>query len=197
MKECIIVGRPNTGKTMLALNFAGYLGIKSVDITFRSYDDLISCRHLHIDQAKKELCGLSAHKTRSLQSLILKVPVSKTQVSFKLTDSCGLSEGIHSEESVRRGMAQTLKTMRYADLIIHVIDLSVITREASIIDQEIYNFGVARQNYIMLGNKVDLASAKENLLKLSSLYPQANVIPISALYNLGFKEVKAYVARNI
>ncbi|MCX7781781.1 MAG: GTPase domain-containing protein [Negativicutes bacterium] len=197
MKECVIVGRPNTGKTLFALNFAGYLGSKVVDITCRSYDDLITCRHLTIDQAKKELCGMTMHKTRSLQSIILKVPVGKTQVAFKLTDTCGLSEGIHNEEDVRRGMAQTIKLLRYADFILHIVDLTTVNREGSIIDREIYQFGVARHNYLLLGNKIDLPAAKENFTRLSSLYPQANALPVSALYNLGFKEVKAYVARNV
>lgn len=197
MKECIIVGRPNTGKTMFALNFAAFLGSRSVDLTFRTYDNLMTCRHLHIDEAKKELCGMSAHKTRTLQSLILKVPVAKSQVSFKLTDTCGLSEGIHNDESVRRGMAQTLKLLRYADYIIHIVDLSTVGKEQHIIDMEIYNYGVARQNYVMLANKTDLSSAKENITRLSALFPQASILPISALYNLGFKEVRACVARNV
>lgn len=197
MKECVIIGRPNTGKTMFALNFAAFLGSRTVDLTFRTYDNLMTCRHLHIDEAKKELCGMSAHKTRMLQSLILKVPVAKSHVTFKLTDTCGLIEGIHNDESVRRGMAQTLKLLRYADYIIHIVDLSTVEKEQHTIDIEIYNYGVARQNYIMLANKVDLPAAKENLHRLSALFPQASIMPVSAIYNLGFKEVRAYVARNV
>lgn len=197
MKECIIVGRPNTGKTLFALNFAAYLGSRTVDITSRTYDNLMTCRHLHIDEAKKELCSMSLHKTRSLQSLILKIPVSKSHVTFKLTDTCGLTEGIHSEETVRRGMAQTLKLLRYADFIIHIIDLSTVTKEPHIIDTEIYNYGLSRQNYVLLANKADLPASKENIVKLSALYPKTTVLPVSALYNLGFKEVRACVARNV
>jgi len=197
MKECIIIGRPNTGKTMFSLNFAAFLGSKTVDLTFRTYDNLMTCRHLHIDEAKKELCSMSAHKTRMLQSLVLKVPVAKSQVAFKLTDTCGLIEGIHNDETVRRGMAQTLKLLRYADYIIHIVDLSTVNKEPHSIDMEIYNYGIARQNYLMLANKIDLPSAKENLGRLSAQFPQTSVLPISALYNLGFKEVRAYVARNV
>ena len=197
MKECIIIGRPNTGKTMFALNFAAFLGSKSVDITFRTWDNLMTCRHLHIDEAKKELCGMAAHKTRSLQSLILKVPVAKSQVTFKLTDTCGLIDTIHSDEIIRKGMAQTLKLLRYADFIIHIVDLSAVSKEPNTIDTEIYSYGVVRQNYIMLANKIDMPMAKGNICRLEAFYPKATVLPVSALYNLGFKEVKACVARNV
>lgn len=200
MKECVIVGYPNSGKTLFALNFASFLGSKSVDITARSYDGLLTCRHLSIADAKNELCSMALHKTRLLQSMVLKMPIGKAMVMFKLTDTCGISEQIHSDQTIRCAMAQTLGLVRCADFILHIIDLSRMRKnevQDQQIDQEIYQYGIARQNYIMLANKTDLPMVKENITRLSAEFPHAQVIPISALYSDGFKEVKAYVARNI
>lgn len=200
MKECVIVGYPNSGKTLFALNFACFLGSKSVDITARSYDGLLTCRHLSIADAKNELCSMALHKTRLLQSMVLKMPIGKATVMFKLTDTCGISEQIHSDQTIRCAMAQTLGLVRCADFILHIIDLSRMRKsevQDQQIDQEIYQYGIARQNYIMLANKTDLPMVKENITRLSAEFPHAQVIPISALYSDGFKEVKAYVARNI
>ena len=201
MRECVIIGRPNSGKTMFALNFSGYLGIKSVDVTFRTYDGLMTCRHFSLDEAKRELCGMSLHKTRSLQSMILHMTVGKTAVNFKLTDTCGVSEQIHPEESIRKGMAQTISLLRSADLILHIVDLSLVSKEFVYsncsIDHEFYNYGVLRKSYLLLGNKYDLQSAKENLPRLTTAFPKAAVFPVSALHSQGFREVKACVARNI
>lgn len=201
MRECVIIGRPNSGKTMFALNFSGYLGIKSVDVTFRTYDGLMTCRHFSLDEAKRELCGMSLHKTRSLQSMILRMTVGKTAVNFKLTDTCGVSEQIHPEESIRKGMAQTISLLRSADLILHIVDLSLVSKEFVYsncsIDHEFYNYGVLRKSYLLLGNKYDLQSAKENLPRLTTAFPKAAVFPVSALHSQGFREVKACVARNI
>ncbi len=200
MKECVIVGYPNSGKTLFALNFASFLGSKSVDITARSYDGLLTCRHLSIADAKNELCSMALHKTRLLQSMVLKMPIGKATVMFKLTDTCGISEQIHSDQTIRCAMAQTLGLVRCADFILHIIDLSRMRKnevQNQQIDQEIYQYGIARQNYIMLANKTDLPMVKENITRLSAEFPHAQVIPISALYSDGFKEVKAYVARNI
>ncbi|GBG54747.1 GTPase Der [Sporomusaceae bacterium FL31] len=201
MREFIVVGLPNSGKTMFTLNFAGFVGTKNVDITFRTYDGLITCRHLTVEEARRELCSASMHKTRSLQSVILKIAVGKTAINFKLTDTCGLTPQINHEETIRKGMAQTIGFMRSADFILHIVDLSIITDEymnnVNNIDRDLYCYGVSRHNYLLLANKFDIQSARNNVSRLTTAFPQANIIPISALQNQGFKEVKAYVARNI
>ncbi|SDD43274.1 GTPase [Sporomusa acidovorans] len=200
MRECLIVGRPNSGKTMFALNFAGYLGAKNIDLTFRNYEGIITCRHLSIEDAKRELCGYTLHKTRSLQSMILNMKVGKATINFKLTDTCGVSEKIHADEAIRKGMAQTISLLRSVDLILHIVDLSFISQDfsnQSPIDLEFYKYGMVRKSYLLLGNKYDLHSAKANLSRLANTFPKATIIPISALYNQGFREVKACVARSI
>jgi GTPase Era involved in 16S rRNA processing len=201
MKEFIVVGRPNSGKTLFTLNFAAFLGCKTADITFRAPDGLLDCRHFGIAEAKRELCGPMIHKTRTVQSLVLKVPVGKTAVSFKLTDTCGISEKIHGEEEVRRGMAQTLSLLRGTDFIIHIVDATLATDSGLAgepnIDREIYQFGVARNRYLLLANKTDLPAARENVARLTAAFHQATVLPVSALYSKGFAEVKACVAGNV
>jgi predicted GTPase len=195
MKEIVIAGRPNSGKTMFAINFAAYLGCTYIDILLRGQDDLNTCRRMAIDEARKELCSLALHKTRYLQSLLLKLSFGKTIVDFKLTDTCGLTEGIHQEESVRKGMAQTIGSMRSANLIFHMIDLSSLT--VGSIDQEIFKFGMTRSSYGILANKIDLPAARERLISAATKFPRAYILPISALHSKGFKEVRSHVVRNL
>lgn len=201
MREFAIVGRPNSGKTLFALNFAMYLGSKTVEMIFRTFDGLTTCRHVALPEARNELCGAMPHKTRCLQSMLLKVSLGKGSAHFKLTDTCGVYEQIHQTEAVRQGMAQTISLLRGADFIIHVLDLSAIQQykgdQAYNIDHEIYNYGLARRNYLLLANKTDLLAAKQQLGMLPSYFPNASLVPISALLSDGFKEVKEHVIRNI
>lgn len=201
MKEFAVVGRPNSGKTLFALNFAAYLGGKTADITFRAPDGLLTCRHYALGEARRELASPIVHKTRAVQSLVLKIPVGKNAVAFKLTDTCGVSEHIHADEAVRRGMAQTLGLIRAADFIIHLIDLGAVTDAAlandANIDREIYHYGISRSRYILIANKTDLPMAAANLPRLAAAFPHATVLPVSALHSRGFAEVKACVAANI
>jgi len=98
-------------------------------------------------------------------------------------------------------MAQTISLLRSADLILHIVDLSLVSKDFVYsncsIDHEFYNYGVLRKSYLLLGNKYDLQSAKENLPRLTTAFPKAAVFPVSALHSQGFREVKACVARNI
>lgn len=201
MRDFIIVGRPNSGKTLFALNFASFLGSKTVDVTSRSYDNLVTCKHYQIDEAKKALCGPMPHKTQSIQTIILSASVGKNSVNFKISDTCGITEGIHTNVAIRKGMAQTIHQMLNADFIFHVFDLSSIEKgvnyKHSAIDEEIYNYGISRMHYTLLANKIDLISPKDLLSKLITFFPKATIIPISALLHNGFKEVKACVIRNI
>jgi predicted GTPase len=200
MREGMIVGRPNCGKTMFALNFAQYLGSKSVAITAKSPDGILNCRHFSIEEAKRELCSALGNKTRALQSMALKMTIGKTALNFKLTDTCGVSEEIHKEENVRKAMAQTLGAVREASFIIHLVDLAAMAQSDNghnTIDQEFYQYGSYRKAYLMLANKIDLPAARENLTQLICAYPAIKIIPVSALYGQGFDEVKARVAKNI
>jgi hypothetical protein len=201
MKEFAVVGRPNSGKTLFALNFAAFLGCRTADITFRSHDGHLDCRHYLLTDAKRELCGNTNHKTRVVQSMILPVSVGKTGVNFKLSDTCGLAEQIHPDQSIRQGMAQTLGMIRSSDYIIHIVDLTVVSdtylRSPTNIDREIYQYGVARNRYILLANKIDLAAGKAQLAGLTTEFPQTAILPISALYSQGFGAVKTYVAHNV
>jgi predicted GTPase len=200
MKEFAIVGRPNSGKTLFALNFALYLGSKTVEMIFRSFDGLTTCRHVSLSEAKHELCAATPHKTRQLQSMLLKVSLGKGSANFKLTDTCGVQEQIHEDEAVRQGMAQTIGLLRGADFIIHVLDLSMIYSQHvknQNMDYEIYNYGLARRNYLMIANKTDLSPARQQLGLLPNYFPKVGIVPVSALFSQGFKEVKEHVLRNI
>jgi len=201
MREFVVVGRPNSGKTLFTLNFAAYMGSKTVDVISRSYDNLVSCRHFSITEAKNQLCGMTLHKTPFVQSLVLKIPLGKIDVNFKITDTCGIGEHIHPNETIRRGMAQTLSFLRSADYIFHILDVSGITTEhlekQTSIDFDIYNYGIVHNRYTLLANKIDLPSTKEKIPKLAYLFPKANTIPVSALLSQGFKEVKLCVAHNL
>lgn len=197
MNECILVGQPNAGKTLFALRFVEFLGMRSLDVTFMASDGMLSCKHYKVDQAIRELSGLERHKTRELQTIGLQVPVGKSIRNMKLIDSCGLSEGIHPEVVIRKAMAQTLSVMRYAKLILHMIDVSLYVKKKQLadIDEQIAQYGQVKGGYAILANKMDLAYAKEGLSFLADSFPAQTIIPVSALQKKGLKEVKALVSR--
>lgn len=197
MNECILVGQPNAGKTLFALHFGEFLGLRSLDVTFMASDGLLNCKHYQINQAIRELSGIEPHKTRDLQTIVLQIPIAKSIKQLKLIDSCGLSEGIHPDAAIRKSMAQTLSVMRYAKVILHMIDVSRYAKSKQLadIDQQIVQYGQTKGGYVLLANKMDLPNAKAGLSLLADTFPGQTLMPVSALHKKGFKEVKALVCR--
>ncbi|EGO62088.1 GTPase [Acetonema longum] len=205
MKQIILIGRPNSGKTLFAIHFAEYLGVHNIRIVFRAHNGIVTSRRFTPEEAKRELCGPDLHKTKHLQSVTLNMPIGRTNIDFLLNDTCGIAEEIHPDKTIRRGMAQTLNLMRQADYIFHMIDASQPaachadgkSNKNTNIDSEIYYYGIVRSAYSILVNKIDIVDDSQCLKQVQSRYPQAAIIPVSALHGTGFREVKACVGHNI
>ncbi|MGI6604048.1 MAG: GTPase domain-containing protein [bacterium] len=126
MRDCLIVGKTHAGKTLFVLNFAQYLGLDNVDLTFKYPNGLIEKKTYSIAKARRELVGPIPHTTRALQTVSIDLPVGKGVKRCFLTDTSGLIDHIHSDVEVRRAIAQTLGAIREADLILHLVDAAAV-----------------------------------------------------------------------
>jgi len=201
-KSCLVIGKVNVGKTLFIINFAEYLGLKNLEITFRYPSGRIFTKSYRIDEARKELVGTQEHKTRCLQSIKIDIPVGKGKKRIDLLDTSGLIDGIHEDEEIRRGIAQALSMVREADLILHLVDgvevgQSELIQVLASVDYQVAQFAQMKGSYAILVNKIDLTGAEKGLNKLQKEFLGHNIIPISALLKDGFKEVKAFVWGNI
>ncbi|GIM48064.1 hypothetical protein DNHGIG_36130 [Collibacillus ludicampi] len=202
MRNCIVVGRTNVGKTLFCLNFAEYLGLERLEVYYQLPDGTCRQRKFDPPTARHELSGLGPHKTRSLQSIQLQLPMGKGYRQFRLTDTTGLADGIHPDRDLREAMAQTLYEMKSADCILHIVDLVEIERAGGLkalgeLDLQITEFGKHKRGYALLANKIDVADVKKGLAYMQNDLPQQVIFPVSALYRQGFREVKEYVWRMV
>ncbi|NLW17701.1 MAG: GTP-binding protein HSR1 [Firmicutes bacterium] len=162
MQQCLVIGRTNVGKTAFVLNFAEYLGLSRVEITFNYPDGFATKQTFRIDHARQELIGRGQHKTRCLQALEIDVPAGKTKKRILLTDSSGFSDGIPSEQAVRQAAAQTLLEIKKAALVLHMLDASS-AHAVGEVDRQIANYADTRGGYVILANKMDLPQARAGL----------------------------------
>ncbi|MBM7624120.1 GTPase [Sporohalobacter salinus] len=201
MAKSLVVGRTNAGKTCFTINFADYLGLKELKFTLKQPAGFLSRRTFQLHTAKEELVASTNHTTKEIQQVQLQLPVGKGHKELQLMDTCGLVEGIHPEQKIRKAMAQTLSKLQQADIVLHIIDLAKLSNEKiqkiSELDFEIYNYCKAEKCYVILANKIDLKVAQKNLSFLQKKLSQAEIIPISALYQQGFKEVKKFLLKNL
>jgi len=189
----LIAGAPNSGKTTFLINFSAFLGLKELKLKKISSEERKSTAALSLPLAQKTLVSSTAHTTRILQSVVIKFPQGKRGKDLELIDSCGLVPGIHPEEEIRLGMATTIDKIISAKIILHLIDLTAFEGDLNVIDQELFELLTRREEYAILGNKIDLEKALMNLPALRKTVRPAPVFPISALHSKGFKEVYHFV----
>lgn len=119
--------------------------------------------------------------------------VKADDYSFVVADLPGLIEG--ASEGVGLG-DKFLKHVRRCKIICHVLDMAqvdgrdviedykIIRNELKKYDEHLYN-----KKEIVVANKMDLESSKENLERFKKEYPELEVIEISAATNKGIKEL--------
>ena len=210
MKKLLVIGRTNVGKTLFCVRFASYLGLKDLRFIFEDADGKTGQQHMSVREAERTLSDPLAHRTQRLQSLHIEFPRGKDNRQLLLTDTTGLSDGIHPEPKVRQAMAQTLLAMSAASVILHMVDayelgksVMVAQGEASSLphstwtdlDEQVVSFGASHEGYVVLANKIDLPGARRGYKRLSERLSKHKVIPISALDGTGFREVKQHVWR--
>jgi len=202
LKACIVIGKANVGKTLFAINFAGYLGITRLEIEFtppggESYRHTLSQK-----EALNELTNTTPHHTLGLQSIQIQMPGLKGRKRFTLVDTSGLTEGVPEEVMIRRAMAQTLAQVREAAVILHLIDANSVDKLGAVetmgeVDWQVAQFGGMRDGYAILANKMDLPEATKGLAQIRKELPGHVIFPISALLKTGFAEVKQFVWRHL
>lgn len=200
MSSALLVGQPNVGKTTFALNFAEFLGLHRLMLTIRQPEGFSSTLSYYIDEAREKLVSHKPHETKNLQSISLSLPKGKRRRTFALFDTCGLSDGIDPREEIRKAMSQTIRLIDACELIFHLLDLTMVKSKAyerEMIDDQIHAYASLRPVYCLLANKVDLLGSRQNLSLLRERYPDSMVIPISAKFKEGFKDVKIFLMKNL
>lgn len=197
---CVVVGRPNAGKTLFSLRFAEYLGARELRLVISGAAG-DEGRRLAPEEGARELVGPEPHRTRRPQTLELEVRVGKSRRRLQLIDTTGLVDGIHGDPSIRQAMADSLAAVRRSNLILHVIDAAQAGRSGaeapSAVDYELAAFGATRPGYAILANKMDLPESAAGLARLRRAFASYALFPISALKGIGFDGVKRFVRERL
>lgn len=202
MKSIILIGQTNTGKTLFLINFAEYLGMSTLNLSFQSAKKGSSTKAMALPEARSLLVSNQHHHTLNIQSTVLNLAWGKGQKTIEMIDTAGLTEGIHHQPEIRHAMALTLAWLRKSDIILHMVDTVKVAKTNVLegigeIDFQIARFGQTRSGYLILANKNDLPEAEGGLQKITAEFPGNKVIAISALKHTGFREVRTFVKQQL
>ncbi len=222
-RSVLILGRPNTGKTLFGINFAAWLGVRALDIQFRPPSGEPRRFTYRVDEARAALCGPRPNQTQGLQSISVSLPARKGKRPGVLVDSCGLTDEVQADPNLRRAMAQALRAMRHATVILHLVDAAAVGRGEAAhhnpvdhgpaaahdsgpaglvrglgeLDLQLARYGRFRPGYAVVANKMDLPEAEVGLARLRRTLPDTVILPVSALRQTGFSEVRRFVRQHV
>jgi 50S ribosomal subunit-associated GTPase HflX len=196
------VGRANVGKTLFLCNFAASLGARAIQLFAVTADGGRAAQDIPLARAREILVSARPHATLALQGVEIRMGRGKADHAVQLLDSTGLADRVHPDAAVRAGMAQTLRTLREADALLHMVDAALAgdadAAGVGEVDRQIAAFAAApgprRRRYAVLANKMDLPAAARGLRRLRAALPGCLVIPVSARTGAGFREVRLFVA---
>ena len=121
MRECLIVGRPNVGKTLLTLRLVEQAGEQTPFLVHELPGGERVQRRWRLPEAHRTLVGSGAHTTLGVQTWSLAVAAHGMRTLI-LHDSTGLSDDDGVDAMVRSGMARTLERLVACDAVIHVVE---------------------------------------------------------------------------
>lgn len=198
MTRCLVLGKPNVGKTLFSLRFAFFLGAEAVRLA-RAGEE---AHWTSVEAAVRELVSDRPHQTLDLQRLSLEIRGRKGTRRLELVDTGGLTDEIPPAPEVRQVQVETLGLLLKGGLLLHMVDASAVGRPGlpeapGEVDLQLYHLGRARGGYLLLANKMDREGAADGLREARRRFPGVPLIPISARTGLGFKEVKRHLRRHL
>lgn len=196
MRQCLVIGRPNVGKTLLCLRLAQACGLKWAFIMHELPDGAVRERVLTIRDAMATLVSAVRYTTVGIQTVGVGMSSSIGQ-RMVLHDSTGLCEDSHDNALIRRGMARTLTLMVQSEQIVHVVDATTLDKGVlSPIDSLILDVSKARDvPYTLVFNKIDAPGA----IRQTELYRKSDrrtrPLVVSALRAQGIDDIQRVLIR--
>jgi len=196
--RCLVVGKPNVGKTLFSLRFAFFLGAEAIRLARAGQER----EWASVDEAVRELVSDRPHQTLELQRLVLDIRGRKGSRRFELVDTGGLTDDIPASPEVRQAQVDTLGLLFQSKFLLHMLDASAVGRPGAPeapgeVDVQLYHFGRARGRYLLLANKMDLEGALEGWREARRRFPGVPMVAVSAVTGQGFKEVRRHLQRHL
>ncbi|MCO5142404.1 MAG: tRNA uridine-5-carboxymethylaminomethyl(34) synthesis GTPase MnmE [Oligoflexia bacterium] len=119
-------------------------------------------------------------------------------ILFRITDTAGLREGAGYVES--KGIEKSLQESKDSDLILFVVDASVLEKKADSMERTLSLIGVEQRSKIkILLNKIDLVSNSVDFLKNQNSLKQLKIpiFAVSALTGEGFDQFLGSIQENL
>lgn len=193
--ECLLVGRPGSGRSSLLTALLRLWGCRSLPVTTWSAGGSPSRWRVRLPEEERRLHRLrppGGFLAVELDASALKLPGRR----WAFVETPGVEEGVPADESLRQGVAEALGRLLATDLLLHVVDGAETGErgEVAAADLALWRLGRARPRYVMVVMRVDCEAAGSGLTLLKRLDPGLEPLACSAWTGQGLRRLRRLLA---
>ncbi len=190
-----VVGAPQAGKTLFCINFAEFLGAKS--LCYTEEGPLGRGKGVVApSQARRLMVHPGTRSNGVMRSFSVNLLGNSRRIV--LFDTVSLKEKNPLPRSERKKLLTTLQALMEADAVLHLVDLT--TTDPAVLHfimeagQHLANYCLSRSKiYVPLGSKCDLLPVKGGLAG-DLTFPGGKLMPVSSLTRHGFLQLREQFA---
>ena len=196
MRECLVIGQPEVGKTWLSFRIAELADVAAPLVVHELPTGERVERKWQTAAVMAQLAKGAWRSTVGVQTIGIGMGKA-CAFPFLLHDSTGLQQGIVDDRMVRMGMARTLSHLASCSMALHVVDGVTLARGGlPVLDDLIMQCARSRGiPYFLAVNKIDLPEAKAAAAKLCKSCKTIPTFPVSALSGAGIPDVMRMMLR--
>ena len=195
--ECMLVGRPGSGRSSLLTALLRSWGCRSLPVTTWYPGGSPSRWRVRLPEEERKL-----HRLRPpagfLAVELAAAPLGLPGRRWTLVETPGIEEEVSGDEVARQAVAETLARLLSTDLVIHVVDGAATGERDGLAAADIALWRLARQwrRYLLVVSRMDCASALAGLALVRELDPEVALVPVSALTGQGIRQLRHRLARS-
>lgn len=193
--ECMLVGRPGSGRSSLLTALLRSWGCRSLPVTTWFPGGTPSRWRLRLPDEERKLQRLRP------PAGFLAVELAAPQLGlpgrrWTLVETPGIEEEVADDPAARQGMAEALGRLLATDLVIHVVDGAATGErgEVSAPDMALWRLGCQRPRYLSVVSRMDCASSAAGLALVRQMDPGLAPVATSAWTGQGIRQLRSLLA---
>ena len=109
MRDAVVVGRANAGKSLLVVNLAAHCGQHSFLASVAAADDPAPPARWSVARARRGWVSAGAHDTLAVRSVVVPLRARGHPLAVRLWDTPGMVDGVAERPEVRHAIAAALE----------------------------------------------------------------------------------------
>lgn len=194
--ECVLVGRPGSGRSSLLTAMLRSWGCRSVPVTTWLPGGSASRWRARLPDEERKL-----HRLRPpggfLAVELPAPPLGLPGRRWTLLEPPGIEEEVPDDHTIRQGVAEALGRLLATDVILHVVDGADTGErgEVAAADLALWRLGRHRPRYLLVVTRMDCGAATAGLELVRQMDPQIVPVACSAWTGQGVRHLRSLLAR--